>query len=375
LVVAGLLGVRFLREQSHLLAVLRARGWPPARIWLQAFVGLAAPAVYGIPIALAACVLVLALVGPAGSPAGAAALRSAQGRTALYVAGVLAGSLVMLLAVIAASAVWRDLRPSLEGPYRPGRIERSRPVVAALLAVLGLGGILSVRLPSLASAAASDALGLALGVLAMAGVLCLALAAALLPLGAGVGSGGSVPALLAGWQLKRAPAQHAALAVALALAAVASALAVLTVVWARLEGQTLHPALRAGLEATLALGSLAVLALLLIGTALHDTSVRRRRLDEYSGLVGHGLSGAQIRRSLGREQVVIAGRGLLVGILLGLLLAALLLADSPPTPGTITAALAGLAAVTVALVAGTLAVGALARRLPDRLDPLRGLEK
>ncbi len=41
---------------------------------------------------------------------------------------------------------------------------------------------------------------------------------------------------------------------------------------------------------------------------------------------------------------------------------------------TITAALAGLAAVTAALLAGTLAVGALARRLPDRLDPLRGLE-
>jgi hypothetical protein len=50
------------------------------------------------------------------------------------------------------------------------------------------------------------------------------------------------------------------------------------------------------------------------------------------------------------------------------------LADSPPTSGTITAALAGLAAVTAALLAGTLAVGALARRLPDRLEPLRGLE-
>jgi hypothetical protein len=375
LVVAGLVGVGFVREQSHLLAVLKARGWPPARICLQAFVGLAAPAVYGIPIALAACILVLALVGPAGSPAGAAALRSAQGRTALYVAGVLAGFLVVMLATIAASAVWRDLRPSLEGPFRPPRTERSRPPVTGLLAALGLAGLLSVRLPSPPSGPASDALGLALGVLPMAGVLCLALATSLMPLGAGVGRGGSVPTLLARWQLRRAPTQHAAPAGALALAAAASALAVLTLVWGRPDGQlALQPALRAGLEATLALGSLAILALLLIGTALHDASVRRRRLDEYSGLVGHGLSGPQIRGSLGREQAVTAAGGLLVGTLLGVFLATLLLADSPPTSGTITAALAGLAAVTAALLAGTLAVGALARRLPDRLEPLRGLE-
>jgi hypothetical protein len=52
-----------------------------------------------------------------------------------------------------------------------------------------------------------------------------------------------------------------------------------------------------------------------------------------------------------------------------------LLEHSPPASRTVTAALAGLAAVVVALLAGTLAVGALARRLPDRLDPLRGLEK
>jgi hypothetical protein len=164
------------------------------------------------------------------------------------------------------------------------------------------------------------------------------------------------------------------MAVALTLAGAASELAVLTVVWARLDGQVaLHPALRTGLEATLGLGSLAVLALLLIGTALHVASVRRRRLDEYSGLLGHGLSGAQIRVSLRREQVVTAGKGLLLGTLLGLLLAAFLLEHSPPASGTITAAFAGLAAVIVALLAGTLAVGSLARRLPDRLDPLRGL--
>src|SRR5207244_1702047 len=149
--------------------------------------------------------------------------------------------------------------------------------------------------------------------------------------------------------------------VALTLAAAAGALAVLTVVWARLDEQVaLHPALRTGLEATLGLGSLAVLALLLIVTALHDASVKRRRLDEYSGLLGHGLSGAQVRRSLGREQAVTAGRGLLLGSVLGLLLAALLPEHSLPPSTTIGAALGWLAATTVALAAGALTVGALA---------------
>jgi hypothetical protein len=236
--------------------------------------------------------------------------------------------------------------------------------------------MLGVLLPSPPSGPASDALALALAAPPMLGVLCLALAAALLPLSAKVRGGGSVPALLAAWQLKRGPAQHAALAAALALAAAASALAVLTAVWARPDEQVaLQPALRAGMVATLGLGTVAVLALLLIGTAVHGASITWRRLDEYAGLLGHGLSGRQIRGSLGRERVVTASRGLILGALLGFLLAALLLERSLPPLPTIAAALAGLAAVVVALLVGVLAVGALAGRLPDRLDPLRGPPK
>lgn len=368
LVVVGLVAVRFQREQSQLLAVLRARGWPPLRTWLQAFAGLAAPAVHGIPIALGACVLVLALVGPAGSPAAAAALRSAQARTALSVVGVLTALLLLLLAVIAATAVSRDLRPSLEGPFRPGRVRRSRPLFIALLALLGAGGLLAVRLPHPATGAPGDPLSLSLGAVPMAGVLCLALATALLPLSAGAGAGGDVPALLARWQLRRAPGQHAALAVVQALAAAATALATLIVVRGRLDEQVaMHQALRTGLEATLGLGALAVLALLLISTALHGAGLRRRRLEEYSGLIGHGLSASQIRGSLGREQTVTSVRGLLVGAVLGVLLTAPL----PAGFATAGAALAALAEVTV-LLAAALAAAALARRLPGPVDPAGG---
>jgi len=372
LVVVGLVGVRFVREQSHLLAVLRARGWPPARTWLQAFVGLVTPAVYGIPIALAACLLVLLLVGPAGSPAGVAALRSVQGRTALQVSGVLAGSLVCLLGVLATTAVWREVRPSLAGPFRTARVGRSRPLLIGLLALIGLAGLASVRLAPPPPGPASEALTLGLAVLPVTGVLCLAVAAALVPGPTRLGRGRRVPGLLAGWQLKRAPAQQAALAVALTLAAAAIALAVLAMAWAPVGAAAPDPALRAGLEATLGLGCTGALALLLMGSALHFPALTRRRLDEYAGLVGHGLSAPQIRRSLGLEQVVVVGRSVLLGTLLGVLMALLRLERPPPPAETIAPALAWLGAAAAVLLAGVLTVAALSRRLRDRPDPFRG---
>jgi hypothetical protein len=203
-------------------------------------------------------------------------------------------------------------------------------------------------------------------------VLCLAFAAALLPGPARLGRGRAVPSLLAGWQLNRDPAQQAALAVALALAAAATTLAVLTVVWPLPGAMAPDPALRAGLEATLGLGCLGAVTLLLMGAALHFPAMTRRRLDEYAGLIGHGLSAAQIRRSLALEQVVVAGRSVLLGTFLGVLVALLRLERPLPPPHTILPALAWLGAAAALLVVGVLSVATLSGRLRDRPDPFRG---
>jgi hypothetical protein len=366
LVVVGLAGHGFLAEQSRLLSVLRARGWPRPRIWFQAFAGLAAPALYGLPVALGACLLVLALAAPAGSPAGQAALGSPAGRSALYTGCALAALLVAVLAGTAASAVWRDLRPSLDGPFRPGWLQRRAGLPAGALALVGLAGLLGVRLAAQRGGTLGDPAGLALAAVPVLGVVCLAFAAALLPRPAWLERSHTVPALLAGWQLRRAPAQYAAASAAVALAATAGSLALLTGAREWAAPEPVDAALRAGSEATLGLGCLGALGLLVIGVALHERSLTRRRLDEYAGLLAHGLSAAQLRGSLAREQLAVSVRALVLGSVIGTALA--LVALSPWSLGvglllTVLLAILAVVAAALLLLAALMAAGGLGRRV------------
>ena len=128
-------------------------------------------------------------------------------------------------------------------------------------------------------------------------------------------------------------------------------------------------AFRAGAEVGLLAGILGALVLAEMAFALHFRWTRGRRLVEYSGLFAHGLPGSQVARSLAVEQHAVTWSSLLPGGLLGVLVAA---ATQPGPGATATSLLAALAAG--ALVAGfaacTLVVGAIARRVPARGNPL-----
>src|SRR5207249_3424985 len=94
-------------------------------------------------------------------------------------------------------------------------------------------------------------------------------------------------------------------------------------------------------------------------------SAARRRLREYGGLFAHGLPPAQVTRSLGAEQAATAGVAVVAGSALGVALALAVLPVPSPAGALAGLATAGALALAAALVA------AVARRTPERVDPLR----
>ena len=372
LVVAGLVAVRFAGEQAPLLSILRARGFPRGRTWLVAFLGLAAPAIYGLPFALAACLLVLALAASRGAPGGIASLASPQTQIALLTCGVVAALLVLLLAVLAGAALRTPLRASLEPPVPSPSSARTRLGLAALAGLLGAGSLALARLPALGGVPAPG-LQLALGLLPALAALGLGFAAAaLLPSVTVVLRGNrSLPRLLTRWQLERATGQHVWISLALTLASAGAAFAAVVLLSSQAGGGTvLDPALSEGLAESGAVGFLGVLLLAAAGTAAHYSTATRWRLRDYSGLFAQGLTGRQLRASLALEQALTSVWAVLVGGFLGVLLALAAL-GTPSFSWSLVQLASAVAAVLGLLLAAVLAVGARTRRLPDRLELLR----
>jgi hypothetical protein len=369
LVVVGLVAKRFLQEQARELALLRARGWPPGRTWWLAFVEVAAPALYGLPIVVAAFLFIA--IGVVVTSAGGSALAPDHLRAALIIGATILLAATLLLCAVAASVVGRELDPSLQSPIGRSRAWPHRRLVAALLAIVGLGGLALNRLLP-ANPAAGTALEPARAAIPALAVLCLCWAAAWLPLPLGrLPRRRRVPGMLAGWQLKRAPLQHATVSLASTLAAVLAIFVAFTLAWDR-SGQSpiRDTALRQGLEIGLLASFAAVFSLVLTGFGLHYASVARRRLEEYGGLFGHGLTVVQMGRSLASEQVSVVGSSLALGVVLGTILTAATLGPGVPSPRTMWLGLQTAAVSVACLLVGALAVGAAVRRRPAQPNPL-----
>jgi hypothetical protein len=359
LAAVALVAGRFLDTQARELALLRARGWPRARAWRVAFLGMGAVGLVAAAAALGACIVAAATLSVATPTLSALSLRPADLSGMLLPVAVIAIALVVLLAVLAARAVWRDPDPSLRPPAEGHRTGRRTP--SAVAAAAGVVAMLLPHLPGVSTPSA-PARGLLL-VLPAVGVVLLAAAAVALPPPAALVPGrDTVPGTLAGLQLRRRVGQHADAALVLALAAAGAMFAALA---ATVDQHPAGSALRTGLYLALAAGAAGGLLLALAGLWLHFRWAARRRLGEYGGLFAHGLDPGLVGRSLAAEQVATAGAGLLAGCVLGAGLALTVL-PLPPAPGI----LAGLAAAAVlALVA--LPVASLSRRPAGPADPLR----
>jgi hypothetical protein len=369
LVVVGLVSQRFLGEQAQELALLRARGWPAGRTWWLAFLEVAVPALYGLPIVLAAFLMIA--IGIVVTSAGGLALAPDHLRASLITGATVLLAAALLLFAVSGSVAWRDLEPSLQRPFRRSRVGPYRRPAAAVLASVGLGGLaLSRFLP--ANPGAGVAVETARVAIPALAVLCLGCAAAWLPLPLiRLARRKRVSGMLAGWQLERVPLQHAAVSVASTLAVALAVFIAFTLAWSR-SGQSPvdETALRRGLEVGLLASFAGVLSLLLTGLGLHYASVERRRLDEYAGLFGHGLTMVQARRSVASEQASVLGSSLAFGVVLGAILAAATFAPSVPTPRTIWFGLLAAAAGVGCLLVGALVVGAAVRRHPAQPNPL-----
>jgi hypothetical protein len=370
LVVVSLVARRFLHEQAQELDLLRARGWPPGRTWWLAFVEVAMPALYGLPIVLVACPLVA--VGVVATSAGGLALAPEHLQTALITAAALVLATALLLFTVAGSAIGRAPDPSLRPRFRRSRVKRYRRLGAPVLGTLGLAGLaLSWLLP--ADLGAGTALGPARVAIPALAVLCLAWARALLPLPLiRLARRRSVSARLAGWQLERVPLQHAAVSLASSLAAALAVFVAFTLAWNRsAQSPAYEAALRQGLDLGLLASFAAVLGLVLTGFGLHYASVARRRLEEYAGLVGHGLTAVQLARSLAAEQAAVVSSSLVLGVVLGAILAAVTLGPGLPTPATVRFGLLAAVVGVACLLTGVLAVGAAVRHRPVQVNPLQ----
>jgi hypothetical protein len=133
----------------------------------------------------------------------------------------------------------------------------------------------------------------------------------------------------------------------------------------RLEDEAARAPIQLGLASNLILGFTAAMVLALIGFAVHFILAARARITDYSILLANGMSTAQVRRSLGMEQLVLTAFGVVTGAALGALLAYSLLpglqvgsslADTvPPTIVTIDPRL--IVGILVVVAAGTLMSG------------------
>jgi hypothetical protein len=374
LVVVGLIAQRLLHEQAGELALLRARGWSAARTWWLALVGVGMPALYGLPMVLAAVVMV-AIASLLTSPARLTLAPGYLGPALITGTGLLVAAM-LLLGAVAGPAVWRALDSSLQPRFRRSRVERYRRPVAAALVIFGLAGLGLSRLLAAdpGAGAVPDPARAAIPALA---VLCLGCAAAWLPLPLfRLARRAGVSGMLAARQLERVPLQHAAVSLASTLAAALAVYVAGALAWDRSgPSQSQEAALGLGLELGLLISFAAALSLVLTGLGLHYASVARRRLEEYAGLFGHGLTPGQLARSLAAEQASVVGSSLILGALLGAILAAATLEPGVPTAKTVWSGLIGAAVGLACLLAGALAVAAAVRHRPGRPNLLHPSSK
>jgi len=372
LFVVALVGARFLDRQAHELAVLRARGWPSGRVWRTAFSGLATLTVCALPVGVAGglvFVAVLSLIGSGISP-GWLHQNDVTGVAAAMVANLV--GLLALLGLLAAGAARRELDPSLEAPFRSARAWWRR---AGTAVILGFAGVVELALPRLPWTSgliqhAPDPLPVLLGLAPAVGLILLTAAVVhLWPLGWAVRPS-SVAGALAGWQLKRSPEQHAAASFVMILAVAIGVFAAIGLgLGPEPQVTSTQPALGAGLAAGLLVGAVIALALALAAFGLHFRSTTRRRFQEYSGMLAHGLATADLTRSVAMEQGSVTTAALLLGSLLGLALALAGLPLATPTVLTLRLAAASLVSVLVCLLLAMLITGWVARRLPRRANP------
>jgi hypothetical protein len=360
----ALVGGRFVETQSRELALLRARGWPRSRAWRVVFLGLGALGLTAAPAGLAVSVLAAVAVSASGSGLVAQTVRQVDLPGMLAAVAAVAVATVLLLAALAARAVWDEPQPSLE-PRRP-----YAPWPGAAVAGLGaLAGAVALALPRIpGAAAAAEAAGpLARDALLVApapGVVLLAAAAvAAWPPAAWLPGRGSVQGALASRQLERRPGQHAGAMFVLTLAAAGAVFAAIGLTTDLGGG---HAPLRLGVDAALVGGAGGGLALALAAFGLHFRSTARRRLRDYGGLFAHGLPPDQVTSSLASEQAATAGAGVVAGCALGVAMALAVL-PLPPPAGAVAAAVTAAAAV----VLGAALIAFVSRRVPARVDPLQ----
>jgi hypothetical protein len=375
LFAVALVGSRFVDGQTRELAVLRARGWPAARVWRISFSGLAALSLCALPVGVAgslAFVAVLTLTGSGISPAWLHR-EDVAGVAAAMVANAI--GLIAVLGILAAGAARRELDPSMEGPFRKGRAWWQRAGTALVFGCVGLIGLALPKLPGV-SALTSQTPGPAATLIGLApavGLILLTAAAIYVwPLG-WVARRVSVPGALAGWQLERAPEQHAAASFILILAVAIGVFAAVGV--ATGAGPASQPSLGAGLEAGLLVGAVVALALALAAFGLHFRSTARRRLHEYGGLLAHGLPVAQVTKSVSIEQAAATISAVFLGSLLGLALAVAGLPVGELTRGTLQLAGISLFCALACLLLCLLVVASAARRVPAHLNPFNAEQR
>ena len=374
LFVVTLVGARFLDGQAGDLAVLRARGWPRRRVWRVVVAGLAVLAASALPAGIGLSVLILYGLGLTGSGLTPRWLHPEDVALATATLLVSAAILAGVLGLLAGRVVSREVEPTLEAPFRTPASGPPSALTVLLLVVFGLPALCLPRLPGVDQltagappwAAAIIALAPALGLVLLTGA-----AVRLYPLSWAAPGRRGVGRVLAGWQLERRPEQHAGATFVLILAAAIAIFAALGVATAYAgQGIDGQPALSVGLQAGLLLGAAVGLGLGMAAQGLHFRSTARRRLREYGGLFAHGLPPAQLARSLAAEQVATARASLLIGSLLGLALALVALPLPGPSPRLGPFAIAAVAAAGVCLLAGSLTVSSVSRRLPARINPL-----
>jgi hypothetical protein len=367
LFVVALVGARFLDGRSMELAVLRARGWPAGRVWRTAFGGLLALVVCALPLGLAATVLAIAALSVGGTGISTGWLHADDVTNIGLVMSANLIGLVFVLALLAGGAVWRELEPSLDYPFRRGRPWWQRAGTAAVLGAAGIVELAFPRLPgvdALITQAPTPLPTLLALAPAVALILLTAAAIHLWPLD-WTARRGSLSGSLAGWQLERSPEQHAGPTFVLVLAVAVGVFAAIGLALAPgFTGSGTQPALGSGLRAGLLVGAVVAVALALAAFGLHFRSIVRRRFDEYGGLFAHGLTMTQVIRSVAAEQLATVVCGLVVGTILGLALAfaALPLVGAPTS--SVTAAGATVGVCLMAILVAVLTVGAAARRTP-----------
>jgi hypothetical protein len=322
---------------------------------------------WAIPLGLGACALAATVLTLAGWGPSPLILGVQDVRGVAVAEAVTAVALLVVLGVMCGRAARWQLDPTLEAPFRqPSPWWLRYTTIAALV----LAGLPALFLPHLVGPAALQAitpdgaalipLVSAIGAGLLAGA-CIRLRALFTrPPRPRVG----VARSLAGWQLHRAPDQHAWPAYALALAAAGAAFAAVSLAGV-LSGSlpATQPSLVHGMEGTLLTGTLVGFALALIGYGLHFRATNRWRLREYAGLLAQGLDTDVLTRSLAAEQMTTAAAGLPIGAIMGLVLAATVLPLPAPTRVMTQMAVLSMAAAAACLVAGVFIVGALARRL------------